>query len=65
MIAFGGAWLIPQIKRADGDGSPKLFVVSGVNRRPEYRGVDARLAEPVNQDALPARIRAVYASRAC
>ena len=62
MPEFGGAWLVPKVRRTFGDASPKLFVLSGTEPHPINAGVDAWLAKPVNHEALLARIRAVYAT---
>lgn len=62
MPEFGGAWLVPKIHREFGEASPKLFVLSGTDRKPSNAGVDAWLAKPVNHEALLARIRAAYST---
>lgn len=62
MPQFGGEWLVPKIREVLGDSSPRIFVVSGTDRRPEESAVDAWLAKPANPQTLVARIRAVFAT---
>ena len=64
MPQFGGEWLIPKIRRELGESSPKLFVLTGSDLRPDNAGADAWIAKPVNHEALLARIRAAH-STAC
>lgn len=64
MPEFGGQWLLPKIRNEFGVTGPKVFVVSGAEAvtGPQRDIVDAWLAKPLNQDALLARLRAVYSA---
>lgn len=64
MPEFGGQWLVPKVRNEFGGTGPKLFVVSGTDATssPQRDSVDAWLAKPLNQDALLARLRAVYSA---